>query len=381
MRSLKVAERREFLEKKLRINLGNMAKFTLDPKKIANRNCENMIGAIQVPMGIAGPLKVQSAKCKVQSYYLPLATTEGALVASVNRGCKATRLSGGINVFVENVGATRAPVFRVKNLKEGRKLVDWTKKNFRKLKKIAEGTSSYLKFLKIQPTIFGRNVYLRFVFDASEAMGMNMVTLASRKMADFIRKGTKVECISVSGNLCVDKKPTWQNAILGRGKKVWAEAVLKRKIVKEVLKTTPEKISEVVYRKCLLGSAMAGSLGFNSHFANIVAAIFLATGQDMAHVVEGSLGITTAEVLKDNSLYFSVYLPDLMIGTVGGGTHLPTQKEALSILGLGKGRKGESLEFARIIGGAVLCGELSLVAALAGGHLVKAHEVLGRGKK
>lgn len=376
MRDLTFPKRRELLEKKLRIKLENIGQFTLDPKKIDNRNCENMIGAIQVPVGIAGPMKINR-----KTYYLPLATTEGALVASVNRGCKATRLAGDIKTFVEDVGPTRAPVFRVRNLSQGRKLVEWTEKNSSSLKELAKNTDPYLKLREIRSALFGRNVYLRLVFDTSEAMGMNMVTKASGEIAKLIEKKTKARCVAVTGNLCTDKKPTWQNAILGRGKKVWAEVVLKKKIVREVLKTTPEKIVEVVYRKCLLGSAMAGSLGFNAHFANIVAAIFLATGQDMAHVVEGSLGITTAETLKNDSLYFSVYLPDLMIGTVGGGTGLSTQKEALGILGLGKGKKGEALEFATIIGAATLCGELSLVAALSSGDLVKAHEALGRGRK
>ncbi len=376
MRNLSLSGRQKFLEKKLSIKLENLTKFTFDPQKVTRRNIENMIGAIQVPVGIAGPMKVNR-----KSYYLPLATTEGALVAGVNRGCKATKLSGGIKVLVENIGPTRAPVFRVKNLTEGKKLVEWAEKNLNSLKKMAEKTDPYLKLKEVQPFLLGRNVYLRFVFNTHEAMGMNMVTKASGEIAKLIERKTKVKCVAVTGNLCVDKKPTWQNAILGRGNKVWAEAKIKKEIIRKVLKTTPEKITEVVYRKCLLGSAMAGSLAFNSHFANIIAAIFLATGQDMAHVVEGSLGITTAEVLKDGSLYFSVYLPDLMIGTVGGGTHLPTQKESLSILGLGRGRKGEALEFASIIGGAVLGGELSLVAALSAGHLVKAHEALGRGKK
>jgi len=379
----RVKRRREMIEKEIKIRLPAIASYSFDPQKTVNRNIENMIGAVQVPMGIAGPMKIKSSIINHQSsvYYLPLATTEGALVASVNRGCKAARLAGGIFVLAENVGATRAPVLRVKNLKEGKILIDWVKKNFEKLKKTAKETSSHLELLKIQPTLFGRNVYLRFSFDTGEAMGMNMATKASGKIVALIEEETKIKCLALSGNLCVDKKLCWQNAILTRGKKAWAEVVLSKKIVKDVLKTTPEKIAEVVYRKCLLGSAITGSLAFNSHFANIVGAIFLATGQDVAHLVEGSLGITTAEVFKNGSLYFSVYLPDLMIGTVGGGTGLATQKEALSILGLGNGEKGEVLKFAEIIAGAVLCGELSLVAALSAGHLVKSHEKLGRGKR
>lgn len=376
MKNLTLIERRQFLEKKLGLHLKNIAQFTLDTQKICHRNCENLIGATQIPLGVAGPLLKDK-----KNYYLPLATTEGALVASVNRGCKATSLSGGIHTLVENIGATRAPVFKVKNLLDGQKLVAWTKKNFNLLKKITSETDRFLQLKEVQPSLLGRNVYLRLIFSTGEAMGMNMVTKASGAIAALIEKQTRSECIAVTGNLCLDKKPSWRNFILGRGKKVWAEATLSQAVVKTVLKTTPAEIAEVVYRKCHLGSIMAGSLGFNAHYANIVAALFLATGQDPGHVAEASLGVTTAEVLENHSLYFSVYLPDLMVGTVGGGTGLATQKEALSILGLGQGRKNEAEEFAGIIAAAVLCGELSLMAALAAGHLIKAHEELGRGRE
>ncbi|MDP4030905.1 MAG: hydroxymethylglutaryl-CoA reductase [Candidatus Beckwithbacteria bacterium] len=332
-------------------------------------NIENFIGWIKVPLGQASGLVVNG-----QSYNLPLATTEGALIASVNRGCKATRLSGGIMAIVENIGATRGPVFNVKNLTEGKKLIDWVKTNFSLLRKAAETTGSHLQLLDVVPAMAGRQVWLRFRFDTSEAMGMNMATIATQAIVDLITKKLKINCVALSGNYCVDKKPSWLNFIYGRGKKVWAEAMISRKIVKTVLKTTPEKIIAVVHDKDWLGSIMSGSMGANGHFANIVAATFLATGQDMAHVVEGSLGVTTAE-LEKRDLYFSVYLPALMVGTVGGGTRLPTQTKALSMLG-----NPTAMELAGIIGGAVLAGELSLTAALSSGDLAKAHQLLGRPK-
>lgn len=179
----------------------------------------------------------------------------------------------------------------------------------------------------------------------------------------------------MAGNYDIDKKPAWLNFINGRGKKVWAEAVIPHAVIKDVLKTTPEKIHEVVIKKCLLGSIISGSMGFNAHYANIIAAIFASCGQDLAHVVEGSLGITTTELIGDN-LYMSCYLPDLMVGTVGGGTGLPTQKEALAILG-----NPTAMQFAEIVGGTVLAGELSLLGALSSGQLAEAHSKLGRGRK
>ena len=379
--------RRKLLEKELKIELKEIGKSTLNADQLTGRNIENLIGVVQVPLGVAGPLKIRRRKTEngrqkleVKSYYVPLATTEGALVASVNRGCKATRLSGGVKVRVENVGATRAPVFEVKDIEEGEKLIDWTRENFNFLKKITEKMEKHLRLSEIKPFLVGRNVYLRFCYDTDEAMGMNMVTIGTQKAVDWIEKKLKIKCISITGNLCVDKKPSWMNFILGRGKRVWAEAVIKPQVVKEVLKTTAEKIIEVVLRKDFFGSALAGAMGFNGHYANIVAAVFLATGQDMAHVVEGSLGITTAEVLEDGDLYFSVYLPDLMVGTVGGGTGIATQKEALAMMGLGKGIKGEAMAFAQVVGAAVLAGELSLTAALSAGHLARAHARLGRRK-
>lgn len=373
------AQKRNFLEKKLKVSLRNIAYFSLDEAKIKDHNCENMIGVVQVPLGIAGPIKIKSQKSKFKSYYLPLATTEGALVASVNRGCKATRLSGGINVLVENIGATRGPVFQTKNIKESLKFKNWLDENFVLLQKTASKTSSYLTLKKLKTRFVGRDVYVRFYFETNEAMGMNMATIATQKLIELIKEKTGITCLSLSANFCIDKKPAWLNFISGRGKRVWAESIIKKEAVKEVLKTTPEKIVEIVNKKCLLGSIMAGSLGFNAHFANIIAALFLATGQDIAHLVEGSLGITTAQLEKNGDLYFSVYLPSLMVGTVGGGTHLETQKEALSILGLDKGKPSNALKLGQIIGAAVLAGELSLIAALSVGHLAEAHQKLGRG--
>lgn len=278
-------------------------------------------------------------------------------------------------VFIENVGITRGPVFKLKDLSRAMKTKIWIEKNFKALAKAAEATSSHLKLLKADYRIVGRNLFVRFYFDTGDAMGMNMATIATEAMVKIIEEKTSAKCISLAGNFDIDKKPSWLNFILGRGKKVWAECILPKKVVTNVLKTTPEKVVEVTERKCHLGSIMSGSLGYNSHFANIAAAVFAATGQDLAHVTEASLGITSAEVLENNSLYFSVYLPSLIVGTVGGGTHLPTQQEALKVMNV----KGV-LEYAQVLGATVLAGELSLIASLAEGSLAKAHQKLGRKK-
>jgi len=364
-------ERREFLEKELRVRLENISKAHVDDEKTIH--CENLIGTTSLPLGVAGPITVKNEELRIKNYYLPLATTEGALVASVSRGCKAINLSGGATSFVENVGVTRGPVFETSGLGESMEFKKWLEDNFKLLKVEAEKTSSHLKLKKLEASIVGNYVYVRFYFDTGEAMGMNMVTIATDEMSRFIEKNTKVKCLSVSGNFCVDKKSAWSNFILGRGKKVWADVTLKKEVVKEVLKTTSEKFFEVWLAKCIIGSAISGSLGFNAHFANIVAAFFAATGQDLAHVVEGSMGVTTSKVLKNGDLYVSVYLPAVMIGTVGGGTKLKIKQEALSIIGT-----KSSVKLTEVLGGAVLAGEISLLASLAEGSLSRTHEKLGR---
>lgn len=361
-----VAERRKAFEKELKVNLKNIGAFTLDESVAGTRNCENMIGVAQIPIGIAGP---------INGKYIPLATTEGALVASVNRGCKAITESGGAIVDSYKVGATRGPVFRVNSLAESDMLATFFVKHFHELKIVAEKTSSHLTLKKIKTRGVGKYRYARFVFDTQDAMGLNMVTIATDAIASYIKEKTGVSCLSLSGNYCVDKKPSWLNVIEGRGFKVWAEATIPSRVLRSTLKTTAKKVYEVWLAKCLLGGIMSGSMAFNAQYANIIAAIFIATGQDAAHVVEGSLGVTTAEIVGED-LWMGVSLPDLMVGTVGGGTGLATQKEALAIIGA-----KNSKEFAQVIVAAVLAGEVSLLASLSEGTLAKAHQKLARGGK
>lgn len=368
--------RREFLEKELKVTLNKISQINFPQEEVAGRNIENLIGATQIPLGIAGPVTVRGASNEQRTYYIPLATTEGALVASVSRGCKAISESGGVTVIVENVGVTRAPVFKTKSISEALRIKRWLEKNFQQISKICESTSSHLKLLKIEPSFVGRSLFLRFLFDSQDAMGMNMATIATQEAVEYIEIETGAECLSVSGNFDVDKKPAWINFISGRGKRVWADITIKKEVVQSVLKTTPDKICNLILRKILTGSIMAGSMGFNAHYANIIAAIFTATGQDLGQIVEGSIGVTAAETLDNGDLYFSVYLPNLMVGTVGGGTNLPTQKEALNIIGA-----KDVLEFAQVVASAVLAGELSLLASLSEGTLAKSHIKLGRKNK
>ncbi len=372
------SERRSAVEKGLGIQLQNIGSFTLDESAASIKNCENMIGATQLPLGLAGPIKIKGSTFE-DEFFLPVATTEGALVASISRGAKAITESGGANSFAYRVGQTRGPVFHVDSLKEQKDVFNWIKKNDDKLKKAAEGTSGHLKFKKAKVKSLSNYIFVRFYFDTKDAMGMNMATIATQALCELIEKETPAKTIAVAGNFDIDKKPAWINFINNRGYKVWSEAIISKEVLEKTLKTTAEKFFDVWLSKCMIGSAMSGSLGFNAQYANIIASMFIATGQDPAHVVDGSLGITTAKVLRNGDLHVSVYLPALSVGTVGGGTSLATQSEALNILGV-KG-EGNAEKFAEIIGAAVLAGEISLLSSLSEGTLAKAHERLGRGKK
>ncbi len=374
--------RRLALEKITGASLSAIGSTILDFEELVGRNIENPIGAVQVPVGIVGPLRVEGEYAR-GDYYVPLATTEGALVASVNRGAKAVTLSGGARTAILFDGMARAPVLWTPSISEAVRLVHWVKEHYELLREAAESTTRHGRLREIQPWVTGNLVWLRFVFETGDAMGMNMVTIAVDKALEKLLEeyDGEVRVIALSGNMCVDKKPAALNALLGRGKTVVAEALIPRDIVRRVLKTEPEKIHEVNLAKNLMGSARAASLSFNAHYANIIAAVFIATGQDVAQVVESSMGYTWTEVRGDN-LYISVTLPSLEVGTVGGGTRLPTQREALSLMGVagsGDPPGTNAKKLAEIIAATVLAGELSLLAALAAGHLARAHEKLGRG--
>ena len=367
--------RREFIERYSDCKLDQISNYTLDMELAFAKNIENPIGTIQVPIGVAGPVTINGEHAK-DDFFIPLATSEGALLASVNRGCSAITAAGGVNARVIGDKMTRAPVIKTESVVEAVKVKQWFEEKFDELKEIAESTTSHGKLIKIDPIIIvGNYVYPRFCYSTGDSMGMNMVTIATEKVLEKLYEDLGVHAIALSGNLCVDKKPAAINVVEGRGKTVVADILIPEAIVRTKLKTTAKAIEEVNTAKNLIGSAAAGSMAYNAHFANMIGALFLATGQDAAHVVEGSLGITTAED-RDGDLYFSVNMPDLPIATIGGGTRLETANEGLQILGCAG--SGNVNKFAEIVISTVLAGELSLVGALAAGHLAKAHQELGR---
>ncbi len=373
--------RREAVARLTGADLSNIGKYSYDPEVATRKNIENAIGAAQVPLGIAGPLKINGDYAK-GDFYLPLATTEGALVASVNRGCSVCTQSGGVSVAVLQDEMTRAPVVKAKSLKEARRLAEAVKtpEVFAGMKAIAGTTTRHGELLRVDPYVVGRSVFLRMAFDTKDAMGMNMVTIASDAVMRQLEKDFDVKLVALSSNMCTDKKPAAINVTEGRGRTTVAEVIVPRHIVAGKLKSTPEEMCDVNYRKNFLGSARAVSFGFNAHVANVIAAMYIACGQDPAHVVEGSNAITSAEV-EGGDLHFSVSYPSLPMGTVGGGTGLATQAECLNILGVrGSGAPpgSNARKLAEIVASAGLAGELSLLGALASRDLARAHAKYGR---
>jgi hydroxymethylglutaryl-CoA reductase (NADPH) len=372
--------RRDFIAKECGTPLDNIGIFSIDIDRVVKRNCENMIGAVQVPVGVAGPIFVRGEYAQGK-FYLPLATTEGALIASVNRGCSAITRAGGAEVRILHDGMTRAPVFAATGVAHAKEVADWVTGHRDEIRTAAESTTSHGKLSDVVTYIAGTSVFVRLEFDTKDAMGMNMVTIASAKVADLIAQGTGARLIALSGNMCSDKKPAAINGIMGRGRSAVAGIALSNEEIAEILKTDAQTLAEVNYRKNLVGSARAGSMGFNAHAANVVAAMFIACGQDAAHAIDGSTCITTVDI-TETGVYVAVTLPSLPVGTVGGGTGVDTQQECLRILGVaGSGNPPgtNAKRLAEIIAAAVLAGELSLLGALAAQHLARAHQQLGRG--
>ena len=369
--------RRKFIEEVSNSKIEHLSNYSIDMESASKKNIEQPIGAVQIPVGIAGPLKINGDYAQGE-FYVPLATSEGALIASINRGCSVITGAGGVTTKIIGDKMTRAPVIKAESVTDALEIKAWIENNFKELKKAAEVTTRHGKLIKIDPIlVVGRYIYPRFVFTTGDSMGMNMVTIATEAALSLLSHKTGAHVIASSGNVCVDKKPSAINMVEGRGKSLVAEIIVPKEIVEKKLKSTSEAIVEVNMSKNLIGSAISGSMGFNAQYANMIGAIFLATGQDEAHIVEGSLGITTASEEENGDLYFSVTLPDVPIATIGGGTSIGTARECLEIMGVYGNEKVH--KFAEIIAGTVLAGELSLMAALAAGHLARAHKELGRG--
>ncbi|MEZ9231633.1 hydroxymethylglutaryl-CoA reductase [Vibrio amylolyticus] len=350
---------------------------TTDLQKDAySKNIEHFIGTVKVPVGIAGPLRINGLFAK-DDFLIPLATTEAALVASYNRGAQLITAAGGASAMLLNEGVTRTPGFAFYGLKEAGEFVGWIVTQYDTFKEIAESTTSHGKLTDINVNIEGNHVYLVFEFLTGDASGQNMVTIATNAVFEYIMSTTPVdpEYAFLDGNLSGDKKPNAHSLRSVRGKKVTAEVHLSRELIAKFLHTTPEKMMQFG-QMTTVGGALSGTIGINAHYANALAALYIACGQDAACVGESAVGMTRMELDKHGGLYASVTLPNIMVGTVGGGTGLPSQKACLDILGLhGAGKSQALAEVAAVL---CLAGELSIVGAFCAGHFSRAHHKLAR---
>lgn len=371
------ALRREFLQSET----GKTMDFLVGKKTFSNLsdlegNIENYIGMSMVPTGVIGPLRVIGSSAK-GDYFVPLATSEGALIASYHRGAKACYLAGGVTSVCLVEGVQRSPVFKFNDLAELGGFIVWVLQQMEAFKEITAQNSRFAQLVDFKSNIEGNHLILTFEYHTGDAAGQNMVTLCTDAICKYIVANAPVKPVVwfLESNYSGDKKATSLSFSNVRGKKVTTEVVLSEKIVNEVLKTTPEAMAEY-WRSSTIGIIQSGAIGAQGHYANGLTALFIATGQDAACVAEAATGITRMELNKDGSLYASVTLPNLIVGTVGGGTSLPTQRECLELMdcyGEGNARK-----FAEICGAVVIAGELSIAAALSAGHFSSAHKKFGR---
>ena len=374
-----VAVRRMIVDQNLR-GSGSMESLpysNYDYSYVDGACCENVVGLVPVPVGVAGPLLLDG-----KPYTVPMATTEGCLVASTNRGCRALGMCDGVRSSLIGDGMARGPVVRLPSAIQASEVKWWLEDidNYDKIKDSFDMTSRFARLQRVHTAQAGRLLYIRFIAKTGDAMGMNMLSKGTEKALHTLQESfPDLEILSLSGNFCTDKKPSAVNWIEGRGKSVVCEAVVKADVIKNVLKTSAQALVELNISKNLVGSAMAGSIGGqNAHAANIVAAIFIATGQDPAQTVTSAYCITMMEPAGPNldDLYISCTMPSIEVGTVGGGTVLPPQASCLRMLGVRGSSEtpGENAsQLARIVCATVLAGELSLMSALTAGHLVKSH--------
>lgn len=352
---------------------------TLARMPVWQHNIENFIGTVKLPLGIAGPLRVNGLFAQ-GDYYLPLATTEAALVASYNRGAQVISEVGGCRALLLNEGVSRAPGFAFRDLPEAGLFVSWVVQHIADFRRAANATTRHGKLSDVRITVEGNHVYLTFEYLTGDASGQNMVTLATEAVCQYIlaHAPVKPQYYFIEANLSGDKKASAQSFLTVRGKKVTAEIVIPADVLHKRLRTTATAMADY-WRMSALGGVLSGTIGVQGHYANGLAALYLACGQDVACVAESAVGVTRFEVVQDEALYASVTLPNLIVGTVGGGTGLPCQRACLELLGLAG--TGQAQALAEVCAGLALAGELSITAALSSGDFARAHHRLARGKQ
>ncbi|MEJ2531117.1 MAG: hydroxymethylglutaryl-CoA reductase [Halioglobus sp.] len=370
-------ERRRFIREQTGTELAHVGAYSFDPAVLPG-NIENFTGIVQMPLGFAGPLRVNGEYAQ-GDFYVPMATTEGTLVASYSRGMALTREAGGIITTVVDDAMQRSPVFLFEHARGARDFGLWVTENFSGIKAAAETTTRSGRLRNIEQYPASRMLYLRFNFTTGDAAGQNMCGKAAYAACRWIvdnYPGT-ISRYFLSGNMDTDKKHSQLNTLHSRGKRVIAEITLPRELLGQRMRTTPEAMY-AARMTSQLGGLMAGAVHNGVHPANGIASVFIATGQDEANVAESHASLVYAEVTANGDYYYSVTLPSLIVATYGGGTGLPTQRECLESIdcyGVGKVRK-----LAEIVAATVLCGELSLGAAVVAEEWVSSHDQLGRNR-
>ncbi|TVQ12121.1 MAG: hydroxymethylglutaryl-CoA reductase [Balneolaceae bacterium] len=371
-----IRSRQAFVEQFSGKKLEHLPNYSFDPA-ITRGNVEAFTGVAQVPVGFAGPVRVNGEHAK-GDFLVPLATTEGTLVASYNRGIKVVNLSGGVTCTVVGDSMQRAPVFIFENARQARDFGKWINENMDSIRREAEATSNVAKLQYIDHFLTNKFVYLRFNYFTGDAAGQNMVGRATFAACSWIMDSYQgISRFFLESNFATDKKASQVNIMRTRGKRVTAEAVLKRDVLIQHLRADPE-VLDYQNRVATVGAFMSGANNNGAHSPNAITAMFIATGQDVANVSESSAGILYSEVTPEGDLYLSLTIPSLIVATYGGGTGLATQRECLEVMGCyGKDRVNK---FAEIIAGVALAGELSLGAAISSLDWVSSHEEYGRNR-
>lgn len=377
-----IAQRQQFLEEKSGTALDHTKRFSFDPETM-NGNCEQLFGVAQVPIGVAGPLLVNGEHAQGE-FYVPMATIEGTLIASYNRGMRVIRESGGVTTTVMGEAMQRAPVFIFKNARDARDFGHWLNDNSVLIKAQAESTTSVGKLLEIEQYPVHNMVYTRFDYSTGDAAGQNMTGGATFVACEWIRANyPKLRSYGLSGGMDTEKKTSFVNSLKGRGRKVTAEITIPRQVLKDVLRTTPESLRNSTGINTL-AAFLTGASNNAAHPANGLAALYMATGQDMANIGEANQCSVYNYVTTSGDLYYSITLPALIMATYGGGTGLATQRECLELMDCYG--KDKAYKLVEIAAGLVVAGELSLVSAAhtnketGTNEWVDAHEILGRNR-
>lgn len=369
-------ERRQFLTEQTGQTLEHVGQFSFDPA-ILPGNIEHFLGVAQVPIGLAGPLLVNGEYAKGE-FFVPLATTEGTLVASYNRGMKLLHAAGGITTTISDDAMQRAPVFMFPSAREARAFGKWVEQNFEEIKKQAETTTRIGRLRNIEQYSASRFQFLRFNFTTGDAGGQNMVGKATRAACNWISQNySGIERYYLESNFATDKKSSQINMLHTRGKRVTAEAVIPARLLEELMHT---KVEQVYRGRQLsnLGSFLSSVNNNGAHSPNGITAMFIATGQDVANVAESSAAVVYVEITPAGDYYYSITIPSLIVATYGGGTGLATQRECLELLGCYGQDKVK--KFAEIVAATVLCGEISLGTAIVADEWVSSHDQYGRNR-